>query len=142
MVEIISKTLVAALLFICALQDIKEKRIRTWIVVLAAILLGICVPFLNTISLQDRLGGFLMGGSVILLSRLTQGKIGMGDGMILCVTGLGIGLWPNIELFAIALFYAAIVSIILLVSKKVSKKHSIPFVPFLLLSYLSILVAK
>jgi leader peptidase (prepilin peptidase)/N-methyltransferase len=77
---------------------------------------------------------------VIFISRITGGKIGMGDGLLLCVTGLGLGFWGNMELFAYALFAAAAVSVILLILRLADRKKSIPFVPFLLLSYLFLTV--
>ena len=59
----------------------------------------------------------------------------MGDGMLLCITGLGLGFWSNLELFAIALILAAIVSIFLLMLRLADRKKSIPFIPFLLIGY-------
>lgn len=142
MLEIIMKLIMGAMLFLCSIQDIRYKRIRIWVVVLCAILMSICIPFLTSNSMMDRVGGSFVGGGVVLLSILTRGKIGMGDGIILCATGIGLGLWVNLELFAYALFLAAIVSIVLLVLRLVNRKHSIPFVPFLFLSYIGIIVAR
>jgi len=109
---------------------------------IGAILLCICVPFCNSFSLIDCIGGILVGGSVVLISKATRGKVGMGDGLILCATGIGLGLWGNLELFAFALFMAAVLCIMLLILRLVDRKKSIPFVPFLFLSYVGILFVK
>ena len=66
----------------------------------------------------------------------------MGDGLILSVTGLGLGFWNNLELFALALFAAALVSIVLLITRLANRKTSIPFVPFLFLGYLLHLISS
>jgi leader peptidase (prepilin peptidase)/N-methyltransferase len=88
----------------------------------------------------ERLGGLALGLGVILLSKATGGKIGLGDGILLCVTGLGLGFWTNAELFGIALSLAASVSVVLLIMRRADRKKSIPFVPFLLTGYVILLV--
>lgn len=132
----VMKILIGALLLITALQDVRNKKINTSVVIFSLIIVLALVPFSEAISLLDRALGLLTGGLVIGISKGTGGKIGMGDGMILSVTGIALGFWTNIELFAIALLLAAVVSILLLITKRVNRKQSIPFVPFLLLGYL------
>jgi len=141
MVEIGMKAAMGVMLFACGIQDIYKKKITLWMVAAGAVFLGICVPFLTSFSLWDRLGGIAVGVGVVLISIATAGKIGLGDGLILCVTGLGLGFWGNMELFAIALFAAAVISIILLVLRIADRKKSIPFVPFLVIGYIVLLVA-
>lgn len=136
MIEIIINSVTGAMLLVCGLQDIKMKRFYTWMVLLGAILIAACVPFSSTITIGARLWGSSIGLVVILISILTQGKIGMGDGLILCVTGISLGLWNNLELFLTALLLSAILSIILLVAKKVDRKQGIPFVPFIFMAFL------
>lgn len=136
MVEIIINSITGAMLLVCGLQDIKMKRFYTWIVLLATILIVACIPFSSTTTIGDRLLGSSLGLAVILISILTQGKIGLGDGLILWVTGISLGFWSNLELFMIALLFSAILSIILLVAKKVNRKQCIPFVPFIFMAYI------
>lgn len=134
--EIIVRGLIGLLLIITAIQDLFTKKIRVWIVILCALLLCICIPFCTALSLFDRILGLLLGIGVVLLSKITGGKIGIGDGLILSVTGLGLGFWSNFELFALALAIAAVFSIGLLVFRLANRNKTIPFVPFLLISYL------
>lgn len=77
---------------------------------------------------------------MIVISKITGGKIGMGDGILLCITGMGLGFWGNLELFGIALFFAAVVSILLLIFRLADRKKSIPFVPFLFFGYVFLLI--
>lgn len=134
------KGILGILLFMGSIQDIKEKQISIIILGLGFMVLLITTPFINTLYMVDRILGFMIGVIVVILSKITKDKIGIGDGLILCSTGMGLGFWGNLELFAYALFIAAIVSIVLLSLRKVDKKYSLPFVPFLMLSYLVILV--
>ena len=46
----------------------------------------------------------------------------MGDGLVLSVTGMGLGFWSNLELFALALAFAALFSMFLLVFRLAGRK--------------------
>lgn len=134
--ETILRVLIGIFLVIVTIQDLVAKKIKVWTVIVCSMLLCICIPFCPSISLFNRIMGLIMGLILILLSKATGGKIGIGDGLVICVTGMGFGFWNNLELFALALLIAAIFSMGLLMFKKVNRKESIPFLPFLFLSYL------
>ena len=138
--EGIMQGLLGIILALFAVQDFTKKKIHLGFIILAAVLLAVCIPFCSTITMVDRITGVLVGMMVILISKMTRGKIGMGDGLLLCITGLGLGLWSNIWMFAIALFFAAVVSVILLITHIANRKNSIPFIPFLFVSYLFIIL--
>lgn len=140
--NIIIDGIIGVMLGVCSIQDMKQKKINTWLVVAGGLLLVIALLIWRPITIMESLSGLLVGVSVIALSKVTGGKIGMGDGMILCVTGLWLGLWGNMELFAYALLAAALVSLVLLVLRLVNRKKSIPFIPFLLFGYIVILLMK
>ncbi len=131
-----------ALLLICAIQDIFKKRVLLWLICIGAVMTGVCLPFIDRLSVVDCLGGLAVGLVTLLISKITAGKIGMGDGILLCVTGIGLGFWNNLELFGIALFLAAVLSIFLLIFRIVDRKKSIPFIPFLFTGYLIIVFAS
>ena len=80
-------------------------------------------------------GGILTGGGLLLLSCLSRGAIGRGDGYLLCVAGVYLGIAGTLSLLSGALFLCAIWSLLLLAIKKAGKKTEIPFVPFLLAAY-------
>jgi leader peptidase (prepilin peptidase)/N-methyltransferase len=141
MADTIMKLLLGTLLLICSVQDILKKRIYLWVVAIGGVLTISCLPFCEEPSLTNRLGGCMIGLGVILISKATHGKIGMGDGILLCVTGIGLGFWGNLELFGFALFFAAIVSIFLLVFRLADRKKSIPFIPFLFVGFAFLLFA-
>lgn len=130
------------LLMLCSIQDLRTKKIGLWILILGGVMLCAAIPFQNTIALYDRIAGAAVGVTVILISLATGGKIGIGDGLLLCISGLGLGFWSNLELFALALFLAAIVSIALMTARLADRKKSIPFVPFLLTGYIFIITSN
>lgn len=142
MTEWIIKIVLGLLLLVCGVQDLLFKRIYLWIIGVCAVVVVACLPFCESLSVTNRLVGCALGLGVVLLSKATGGKIGMGDGILLCVTGLGLGFWINVEMFGIALSLAAVISIILLILRRGDRKQSIPFVPFLMTGYVIMLITS
>jgi len=142
MAEKLLLIILGILLLFCSVQDLWRKKIYIWILGAGAALILICLPFCENLILMSRVGGLIVGLTVILISKITAGKIGMGDGILLCVTGLGLGFWANMELFGIALSLAAVLSIVLLILRLVDRKKSIPFIPFLFVGYLILFVSS
>ncbi len=134
--------LLGTLLLFCSIQDLMKKRIYLWMIGVGAILTVVCLLFTDHSGIPSRIGGFTVGIVIVILSKITAGRIGMGDGLLLCITGLGLGFWCNLELFGLALFLAAILSILLLILRRVNRKQSIPFVPFLFAGYLILFMAS
>jgi leader peptidase (prepilin peptidase)/N-methyltransferase len=130
--------ILGVLLLICAIQDLTKKRVYLWVIGIGSALTFICLPFIEKLSVANCIGGLAVGLVTLMISKMTDGKIGVGDGILLCVTGIGLGFWNNLELFGIALFLAAVISIFLLLSRIVDRKKSIPFIPFLFAGYLII----
>ncbi len=130
------------LLILCSIQDLLKKKIGLWMIIAGGGMMFVSILFYNSVTVIDRLGGIAVGVAVLLISLATRGKIGFGDGLLLCISGMGLGFWSNLELFAVALFLAAAVSIALMMFRLADRKESIPFVPFLLCGYVFILVAN
>lgn len=125
---------------ISAFIDIKTKSV-SFKVLLAYGVLGVLNIFsFDKQNLFTALGGAFIGVLVLVLSKLTRGGIGMGDGLLLIVTGLFWGTWKNTELLLGSFFFAALFSIILLIAKKADRKKEIPFIPFLLLSFFGLVL--
>lgn len=134
--ENILRVIIGVFLITVAIQDLIRKKIKVWIVVVWGLLICICILLSSEISLFSRVMSLSLGIGLLIISKATGGKIGMGDGLVVCITGIGLGFWSNFELFALALILAAIFSIGLLVFRLADRKKSIPFLPFMFLSYL------
>lgn len=141
MIEVhdISKIIIGLLLFISTIKDIKSKSISLLLVIISCVCLILIMPFNNVITIKSAILGTLVGFFIILVSKLTKGQIGIGDGIILLATGLGLGVWDNIALLLFALFLSAICCFILLALRLVNLKMKIPFIPFLFISYIGVL---
>lgn len=137
-IDIISSILVILWLVICSLQDLKNKSISIYLIIGGFFILFILSIYMNQVTIISRIAGGSIGLLLIALNPLTKGQIGIGDGIILGVIGICFGFTSNVSILLIGLFFSAILSIILLVFKKVDRKQTIPFVPFILLGYLGV----
>lgn len=77
----------------------------------------------------------LPGALLLLLARLTEEKVGYGDGIMLLMLGCWTGAAAAAVSFLLALFYAAIVG-------AVSGKKEVPFVPYLAAGFLIIMAVR
>lgn len=87
-------------------------------------------------SLPSIMGGFLVGAVFIFLSKVTQEKIGLGDSIGILILGIFLGLRDLLSVLAGAFLLVFLTTVILLSVRKMSRKVSIPFYPFLAVSYL------
>lgn len=131
------------LLIVCMFADIKGCIIPNEVNFLGFIV-GIVIAFAKmSYDVQaglDSLGGMLIGFCIFLaiagLSLLVYKKEGMGGGDIklMGVIGLYLGIMNNIQVFILSFFLAAIISILLLASKRKKSDDYIPFGPFIVLA--------
>ena len=111
---------------------------------------GLIFTFIETIQntnlginiFIDNILGMLIGGGIFLLITLLGGlmarkeAMGFGDVKFMAALGLFFG-WLNIILISVMSFlFAAIVSIVILISRKKKSSEYIPFGPFIVVSSL------
>lgn len=130
--------ILAGYLFIMSIMDLIVKRISY--VASAICFIGIVLSFIFEAiegGMPDlfSLAGVILGIALILLSKVTDGSIGMGDGIVFCLTGMVLGLAGNFSLLCTSLLLSGILSIVLVCARVVKRNDSIPFVPFILLAY-------
>lgn len=137
--------IVLGMLGLCAAEDIRKRSIPLpYLVFFGIIGFGI-YWYGKEMSLFSMGAGLALGAGLLGLSCLTRGSIGMGDGFIFCVTGIFLGGAGNLELLMISLMYAGLWSLGIIVFRKANKrvrKKRIPFAPFVLMGYFTILVGK
>lgn len=132
--------LVLILLVVCAVEDLKRKEVTVTYILVFGIIGVLLHLFYPNCSVYSMLWGLLLGIAVMTVSVLSGGSIGMGDGILMTVTGVYLGGYQNLELFFIGVFLAGIWSLGLLVFKKKKRKEKIAFMPFLLVAYVFMLV--
>ena len=107
----------------------EKKRQRRLVLSLAAGLVGAC--WYQELSIRDLAGGLGIGVGMMVLAFLTKGAVGLGDGWLLCATGVLLGMAGNFELLLMGAVLCAVVLSGGLLLGKARWKDTFPFVPFL-----------
>jgi leader peptidase (prepilin peptidase)/N-methyltransferase len=124
---------------LAAWQDLRRMEIDLWIFgVFGVVAVVLCIDSLilgGEPSWKECLGGGLFGGGFLLISRVSGGRIGAGDGLFFVVAGLLLGLEKCILLFVGATFLCGIYSLFFYTCKRLrhnlqAGKQLIPFLPF------------
>ena len=134
--------LICIWLLLCSWQDIRKKRINIILIGMGFLVLLISTTMGGNLTIWNRLAGLSLGIILLSLNPITKGQVGIGDGIIVCITGLCLGFPLNAVLLAYGLFASAMFSIVLIVIRRVNRKKTIPFVPFLLIGYLGVLLLE
>ncbi len=85
--------------------------------------------------------GAVIGIMMLFISYATGGGIGAGDGIVAVVLGWYLGIWQVLLLFLLAFFSAGLLGGLLLLTKTAGRKSRLPLLPFLLFSYVFLLMA-
>ncbi|MBO5373514.1 MAG: prepilin peptidase [Lachnospiraceae bacterium] len=125
-----------------SIEDIKRKKITVSITLFSAILCILLHLLFRNESIYSMLAGMLSGTVIVLLSKLSKGRISMGDGVVLMLTGLYLGFWENLCLMFLAFSLASIWGIYQLLVRHKSKDERMAFVPFLFVGYVLLVLGK
>lgn len=132
------------MLTVGSIWDIRWKKIPAGLLIFN-VLLGMILIALNR-EIDWRQDwylyavGILIGIILLLTGRFCGGCIGVADGIMTAVIGGILGYQDTLLLLMNAVLAAAVFSILLIVIKKASRGTAIPFLPFMLLGYIVILV--
>lgn len=123
-----------------SMEDVRDRKITVTVTLFSGILGLLLHLFFPQRSIFEMLAGVLSGAGIVLLGRLTGGKIGMGDGIVLMLTGLYLGAADNLLLMCISFLLAGLWGMFLLTLDCGQRNRRIPFVPFLFVGYLLMII--
>ena len=124
---------------ITAFDDIRTKQVRTFELIVFAVI-GVALNLINkNNSWPSVIAATLVGLFLALISLLSRGKLGMGDALIIAVSGLYLGFINTVVLVWLSSLIAAVYGIIRLRKYDNKKEMELPFVPFMLISYMTML---
>jgi leader peptidase (prepilin peptidase)/N-methyltransferase len=135
------KTIVITIfLILSTLIDLRKKEVNISLCISVALVGLIYEIFISKTDILSIILGILPGMFLMLTSIVTNEEIGKGDAAILSTIGIFLGLKKTILVLIYALFSTIIIGGILLLIRKKNKKYKIPFVPFILFSYIALCI--
>ncbi len=81
-------------------------------------------------------GALVWGGILFIIALIVKSALGMGDVKMFFVIGLLYGLSDTYSILFFSIFIMAVMSIVLLLAKKVTRKTAIPMAPFVVFGFL------
>lgn len=134
-----------AMLFLLAAMawvDFKEKIIPNSLILVGLVfwLIQLCleVVLLRTDIKQVLMFsglGCIWGVLMVFIAFVAKASLGMGDAKMFFVIGLIYGINQTYSILLVSLFIMAIISVVLLLLKKVDRKTAVPMAPFVLAGY-------
>ncbi len=122
-----------------SLVDIKSKKINLIFTLLLGAAGGAVRIFLTGDGIQGLLLSLLPGISLVLLTAVSQGGIGMGDGIVLAAAGM-LRPWKETwEVLVLGIFLAGAYAAVLFLRRRQGEER-FAFVPFLLLADILIIL--
>ena len=138
-IEIINRLLLLSFMVAAAFQDLRTKDVSVWKFWVFGCAVMIAAWFhgnFEIAGLPERAGSMGIGAALLLVSKISGGSIGEGDGWVLLITGMALGFWNNFALLLYGLLFSSCFSLGLVVwgffLHVDIRKKTIPFLPFLL----------
>ena len=129
--------MVCQMILVClSVSDIYFRKIPAEILLLTNLAAVIYQIMIGQMDLWMIAGGAAVGGVFLYISKVTREGIGYGDSWAILILGIFLGIWKLMEVLAGAFFILSLASVFFLARKKMSRKQSIPFFPFLAIGYL------
>lgn len=126
-------------LFAGAVQDVQKQEIPV-LLLAGGFGAGLLLRILSGSGDAAALFAGCLPGLLLLAAAFLSGEaVGYGDGGMLICTGMYLTLSENLMLMVMSLFLAAGGAGILLFTKKIKRRESLPFLPFLLGGYVLLL---
>lgn len=131
-------------LAVAAWQDMRDKEIDAWLyVVFGGLIWFGKLCFDGPVELWREAVNAVPGIALVLLSRLSGGAVGEGDGWFFVVAGVALGVRNAVALFFISLFLCCLWCAGMAVwgwRRRISvRRKTVPFLPFVLPAVLWIL---
>ena len=128
------------ILLILAVIDVRHRRLPVWSLFVLFIMAVICRFLIHRVALWDVLSGAAAGVLFLLISKITREGFGYADSALILSLGVFLGLQKLFVLLAAAFFLAAVFAGGGLLTGRFSRKQAFPFIPFLAVSYVGILL--
>lgn len=127
--------LTGVVLVLSAIRDIRNREVSKKMVGIYFLL-----AVLGHVVMGEGLTGTVLAGVIpgvvcLLLSWISREALGYGDGMLILVNGISLGVGRCMELVILAFFFSGIWALVLITVRRAQRNREMPFVPFLLIGF-------
>lgn len=127
-------------LLIITFHDIKERIIPfKWIIFGSLVGSTLLINNPNLKIIEGCLGTIGVGSFLLIICKITKESLGTGDAYVFALISLLIGWKMAGTIFMLALLLSGIIGIVLYAFKKVNRKTTVPFMPFVMVVTLLII---
>ena len=126
---------IGPVLGILSVVDVRERKIPVRPVLFLGMVLFV-MRLHAGVTAGELVCGLIPGAVLMIVAWVTKEKLGMGDGVLVLCLGLGYGIEAMLMIIGVAFAVAALVSVVLMVCRKATRKTELPFLPFLLVGWL------
>jgi len=137
--DLLRRSLLIIFGYIAAVIDVRSKRIPNklvitmliaWVLIMTSIIIADIEYSIN--RLADSVLGFALGGGIfVLVYAISRKGLGGGDVKFMAASGLYLGVGGVLPAIFIGTVLAALVGLVLILTKKIKRKDPIPLAPFL-----------
>ena len=135
--EIMLQRIVAFIMLgICAYSDIRSRVINVLLVAgfgALSLVFHLVSGDMPPVSIVTAL---LPGAVLLLISRLTKGKLGEGDGVVIMALGLMTGGLDGVRILTAGLIFAAATGVILIIAGYRKYTNTMPLIPYIFGGYI------
>lgn len=129
---------IMALLFlaICSVTDMKRRKIYLGICLIFGLFGSILLILSDQNWIRDLLWGLFPGLLLYLISIVSEGGMGKGDAFVFMTLGMLLDMKQCLEIVMLAMLLVVVVSLPYIWIKGKSMKMKVPFIPFVLASFI------
>ena len=123
---------------VLSLEDLFKKSVPVALLAAGVLFIpaGLLTEGAESISIADNILGLIPGAVLLVISFVSRGQIGVGDGGLVMMLGASLGIETVIRILTAALLLITVFSGVMLVMRKLKRKSTLPFIPFLFAGYI------
>ena len=128
------------LLGVCGVVDARKKQMPVLLLIGMSVIVGGSLIFFKTEHMKLQIWGGLLGVLFFVISKCTNQAVGYGDSWIIMLLGISYGIFVSLKILFLASVAAGMGSLFFLWKQRWKRNTTIPFVPFLAVAYLGVML--
>jgi leader peptidase (prepilin peptidase)/N-methyltransferase len=125
---------------ILSVLDIRTRKIPVWLLAAGGIVSITLSIYQTEIPIILVLAGGITGVVFLGVSKITREAIGYGDSLCILIIGVYVGIWNLIGVLSLSFLLSGLCAVLVLIFKNFDRKAGYPFIPFLFISHLLLMI--